>query len=82
MFNLNGSAKTILSISVLALCGQISMAQTRVSGTVVDSQGLPLPGASVVEVGVSPINGTVTDADGNFVLNVKPSATLEVSFIG
>lgn len=82
MFNLNGSVKKLSFIAVLALCGQISMAQTRVSGTVVDSQGLPLPGASVVEVGVSPINGTVTDADGNFVLNVKPSATLEVSFIG
>ena len=82
MFNLNGSAKTLSLVAALALCCQISMAQTRVSGTVVDSQGLPLPGASVVEVGVSPINGTVTDADGNFVLNVKPSATLEVSVIG
>ena len=82
MFNLNGSAKTLSLVAALALCCQISMAQTRVSGTVVDPQGLPLPGASVVELGVTPVNGAVTDANGNFVLNVKPSATLEVSFIG
>ncbi|MBR1880272.1 MAG: TonB-dependent receptor, partial [Prevotella sp.] len=36
--------------------------------------------ASVVEKGTT--NGTVTDFDGNFTLNVKPGATIVVSFIG
>jgi len=40
----------------------------------------PVIGASVVEKGTT--NGTVTDFDGNFSLNVKPGATIVVSFIG
>lgn len=55
--------------------------QTMISGSVTDSKGNPLPGASVVEVGTS--NGTTTDFDGNFKLAVdNENATLEVSFIG
>jgi len=55
--------------------------QTMISGNVTDSNGNPLPGASVVEVGTS--NGTTTDFDGNFKLAVdNENATLEVSFIG
>ena len=51
----------------------------KVTGTISDSQG-PVIGASVVEKGTT--NGTVTDFDGNFTLNVKPGATLVVSYIG
>ena len=51
----------------------------KITGTVSDSQG-PVIGASVVEKGTS--NGTVTDFDGNFTLNVKPGATLVISYIG
>jgi TonB-linked SusC/RagA family outer membrane protein len=51
----------------------------KVTGTVSDSQG-PVIGASVVEKGTT--NGVVTDFDGNFTLNVKPGATLVISYIG
>ena len=51
----------------------------KVTGTVSDSQG-PVIGASVVEKGTT--NGVVTDFDGNFSLNVKPGATLVISYIG
>ena len=51
----------------------------KVTGTVRDSQG-PVIGASVVEKGTT--NGVVTDFDGNFTLNVKPGATLVISYIG
>ena len=51
----------------------------KITGSVYDSQG-PVIGASIVEKGSS--NGSVTDLDGNFTLNVKPGATLVVSFIG
>ena len=44
-----------------------------------DSQG-PLIGATVMEKGTN--NGTVTDFDGNFSLNVKPGATLVISYVG
>ncbi|MBQ7422138.1 MAG: TonB-dependent receptor [Prevotella sp.] len=53
--------------------------QKTVSGTVVDAQG-PVIGATIMEKGTS--NGTVTDFDGNFTLNVQPGATLVVSYVG
>ena len=57
-----------------------SVQQTKqVSGQVTDSQG-PLIGATVMEKGTN--NGTVTDFDGNFSLNVNPGATLVVSYVG
>ncbi len=52
-----------------------------VRGTVHDSEGFPLPGATVKERGTS--NGTTTDFEGNFGLTVTgDTATLEVSYIG
>ncbi|MBC6999827.1 SusC/RagA family TonB-linked outer membrane protein [Cytophaga sp. FL35] len=55
--------------------------QQAITGTVVDSSGLPLAGANIVEKGTS--NGTQTDFDGNFSLNVSnPDAVLVVSYIG
>ena len=54
--------------------------QTRqAKGHVEDSQG-PLIGATVMEKGTT--NGTVTDFDGNFSLNVQPGATLVISYVG
>ena len=58
---------------------EIQQATKKITGTVVDAQG-PVIGASVVEKGTT--NGTVTDFDGNFSLNVKEGATIVVSFIG
>ena len=50
-------------------------------GKVVDQNGEPLIGVSVVEAGTS--NGTVTDIDGNFTLNLKkPGSKLNVSYVG
>lgn len=52
-----------------------------VSGTVTDLTGQPLPGASIVEKGTA--NGTQTDFDGNFTLELDSAdATLVVSYIG
>ena len=51
-----------------------------VRGVVYDDQGQPLPGASVMVKGTT--QGTVTDLDGNYSLNVRPDQTLVVSFIG
>jgi TonB-linked SusC/RagA family outer membrane protein len=57
-----------------------SVQQTKqATGHVADSQG-PLIGATVMEKGTN--NGTVTDFDGNFSLNVKPGATLVISYVG
>ena len=57
-----------------------SVQQTKkVSGKVVDAAG-PVIGASILEKGTS--NGTVTDLDGNYSLNVGPNATLVISYVG
>ena len=58
-----------------------AFAQTVVKGTVTSADdGLPLIGVSVVEQGTT--NGTVTDFDGNYVLEVAKNATIQFSYIG
>lgn len=52
----------------------------KVTGTVKDANGEPIIGATVVEKGTT--NGTVTDFDGNFVLEVTEGTSLEISYIG
>jgi len=52
-----------------------------ISGTITDSEGNPLPGASIFEDGTS--NGTVSDFDGKYAIElVNEDAVLKVSFIG
>lgn len=57
----------------------VAMQQDRVTGTVKDAVG-PLIGVAVSEQGTS--NGTVTDEDGKFSLEVKPGAVLEINCLG
>lgn len=52
----------------------------QITGTVVDDSGAPLPGASIVVKGTS--NGTQTDFDGHFSLDVQNGQELAVSYIG
>lgn len=53
----------------------------KVTGVVKDTNGDPVIGANVIVVGDT--QGTITDLDGNFSLNVsKPGAKIKVSFIG
>lgn len=51
-----------------------------VSGKVVDANGEPVIGATIMEKGTT--NGTVSDFDGNFSLNVDDGALLDISYIG
>ena len=74
-----GFAKAMLSAALL-VCSTVAMAQNRVSGVIRDAQGEPLVGVSVVEAGTQ--NGTVTDVDGRYSLEVKRGARLNVSYIG
>lgn len=53
----------------------------KVEGSVIDSNGSPLPGATILEKGTS--NGTTTDFDGNFAIDVFSSpAVLQISYLG
>ena len=72
--------RVIMSLLLLMCCAGV-MAQTAdVSGKVIDEQGEPVIGASVVQKGTS--NGTVTDIDGNFAFKSPQNATLVVSYVG
>lgn len=55
--------------------------QKSVSGVIKDSTGEPVIGANVREKD-NPTNGTITDLDGKFILNVAQATKLEISFIG
>lgn len=59
---------------------QQQSAKITTQGTVIDAQGEPLIGVSILEVGTT--NGTITDIDGKFTLQVTSGATLELSYIG
>ena len=73
---------SIASLLVL-LCTTVAQAQTvTVTGTVKDTTGEPVIGATVAVVGV-PGKGASADLDGNFTIPEVPSdATLRVSFVG
>lgn len=51
-----------------------------ISGTVKDANGDPVIGATIMEKGTQ--NGTVTDLDGNFTLDLKKGGSLDVSYVG
>ena len=51
-----------------------------IQGRVIDAKGEPVIGASILEKGTT--NGTITDFDGKFQLNVKDGAILSISYIG
>ena len=74
--------KKVIITCLLAVLPLMAFGQgTRVvKGTVKDAAGEPLPGASVLVSGTT--NGTATDIDGKFSLNVPAGKTLEISFIG
>lgn len=57
----------------------IAQQKKQVTGTVIDAFG-PVAGASVSVKGTS--EGTITDMDGNFSIDVTPGSTLSISFIG
>jgi TonB-linked SusC/RagA family outer membrane protein len=61
--------------------GASAQSGTSVTGTVVDSNGESIIGASIIEEGTT--NGVITDIDGNYVIKVNSkNATLRFSYIG
>ncbi len=67
-------------LSTLALGTTMMWAQSRVSGTILTSDGDPVVGASVVVVGTK--TGTVTDVDGHYQMSIPVGSTLRISYLG
>lgn len=53
----------------------------KITGNVTNTAGEPIIGATVLEKG-NTTNGTITDIDGNFTINLPANATLSISYIG
>jgi len=79
-----------LVIFLCTICGQafaadkadaVNQDKVMVTGIVLDETGEPIPGVSIVEK-ESSTNGTITDVDGRFALNVGSNSTVVFSFIG
>ena len=72
---------SVILTLLLAFVVQISFAQEKkVSGTVSDDNGLPLPGSTVVISGTN--SGVSTDFDGNYSINASVGDVLTFSFVG
>jgi TonB-linked SusC/RagA family outer membrane protein len=72
--------KSFFLFFLLLLCAGVSIAQTRVSGKVIDENGDPIIGATIQIKGTG--QGTVTDLDGNFTLSAPADGTLVISYVG
>lgn len=58
----------------------VSQQNQKVTGTVVDSKGEPVIGATVKKLGTS--DGAITDLDGYFTVDMSQKGQLEISYVG
>ncbi|KAF2340808.1 SusC/RagA family TonB-linked outer membrane protein [Flavobacterium tistrianum] len=73
--------KKIFLIFMIVFTAQVSLAQVKsVKGVITDSEGMPLPGASVLVQGSQ--KGTTTDFDGLYTIEVQKGQTLVFSYVG
>lgn len=77
---LKGRIIQMLLLLCLSFPFQAMAQKQSVTGTIVEVNGEPVIGATVLEKGTS--NGTSSDLDGKFVLNVNPKGTLIISYVG
>ena len=68
----------LLLLFVVGLSGYSQ--KVLISGKVVDEQGVPLPGVTVLEKATA--NGTSTDFDGKYVIDIDINKTLVFSYVG
>ena len=72
--------KTQLTLLFVLFGLTLTIAQTNVGGTVLGTDGQPIPGATVIvqETG----DGVISDFDGQFSIGVENGQNIEVSYIG
>ncbi|MCD8270346.1 MAG: carboxypeptidase-like regulatory domain-containing protein [Parabacteroides sp.] len=76
----SGCTFTIQGSHILIARQAVAENKNKIAGLVTDERGEPVIGASVLEKGTT--NGTITDMDGKFMLEVSSGSALSVSFIG
>ena len=73
--------KSSIMLMLMALMMSVTSFAQGLKGNVIDENGEPVIGATVAEKG-NPKNATITDFDGNFVVNVKAGQIISISYIG
>ena len=73
--------KIVVSIIFLSSSLNVFSQSIEVTGTVVDENNSPIPGATVLSV-ENPAVGTTTDFDGNYALTVPANGSIQFSYIG
>ena len=73
--------KQRLIILIVIIQSSFVWAQTRsVTGTVIDKDGIGIPGVNIIETGTT--NGVTSDFDGDFSISVNDNSTLTISYVG
>lgn len=70
----------ILIIAIVLFSGNLFSQVVKVTGTVTDTNRETLPGVSIMIKGTQ--KGTITDIDGNYIVEIPKGSTLEYSFVG
>ena len=73
--------KSSIMLMLMALMMSVTSFAQGLKGHVIDENGEPVIGATVAEKN-NPKNATITDFDGNFVVNVKAGQIISISYIG
>ena len=73
--------KSSIMLMLMALMMSVTSFAQGLKGNVIDENGEPVIGATVAEKS-NPKNATITDFDGNFVVNVKAGQIITISYIG
>jgi iron complex outermembrane receptor protein len=79
-FNYNINGKLVLIQKTTAVSTSKSEAKIVVKGKIVDENGVPMPGVTILEANTK--NSAVTNFDGEFELSVNEGTNLEVSYLG
>jgi TonB-linked SusC/RagA family outer membrane protein len=69
-----------VTLKILAVSGTVNRAKENYTGVVLDENGEPVPGATIVVKGTT--RGVSTDLDGTFIIQATPEDQLEISFLG
>ena len=72
--------ESIISKNAVEKINEIVQQNKQIRGRVIDNEGVPIIGANIIEAGST--NGTVTDVDGNFTLEINENADILISYIG
>lgn len=79
-FNYNINGKLVLIQKTAPVKISEAAEKIRIKGKIVDENGVPMPGVTVLETATK--NATVTNFDGEFELSVTEGKTIEVSYLG